>query len=187
MEIKSKIVLPIISVLLLASLVAASTMSWNGQELLVDGNLNITENIFTNAHYAQYDLHNLTDPELVRLTVEDQYENITGLSNTYSKGITPYNGGAKINRTSMYHLTGSISFNGGNSGEYQFNLFVNDVAEDACGSLRSTDTSAKGVMSINCLIQLNADDLVKMKVRDTTAPVQDANIYLLTFNMIEVT
>ncbi len=182
-----KLLIWIITFLLFSFLVYAASVNWNGELFRVDGNMNVTGDIYTNAHYAQYDYHNDTDPEVIILSVEDQYENITGLHNSYAKGIMPSDGGATINRTSMYNLQGSIAFNGGNSGEYQFSLFVNEVAEHACSAMRSTDSNAMGSMSISCLVALNEGDKVRMKVRDTTAPVQNANIYLLTFNMIEVT
>ncbi len=167
---------------------------FNGTTLKIDdnleiiGDLNITgivsETNISKA-YAQTDYHNETDPLEISLTVQNQYENITGLHLDYNNSIH-MNGQATIGKAGMYHLTGSISFSGGNSGLYRYNLFVNNEEEHACGSMRTTSSSQLGSLSINCIVPLIEGDTVNMRVKDTTTPVQNVKIYTLTFNMVEI-
>lgn len=155
------------------------------QELNVIGDLNVTGELDFQRHYAQTAYHNETDPLVIDLITEDVYYNVSGLHVDYSEGINT-SGMPTITASGMYQLVGSISFSGGNSGKYRYNLFVNDVEEHACGAMRTTTSTSLGSMSINCLVQLEVDDTVNMRVKDTTSPVQDVNIYTLTFNMIKI-
>lgn len=156
--------------------------------LKVEEDLNVSGVVYESnisKAYAQTAYHNETDPLVIDLVTEDVYENITGLHLDYNNSIY-MNGQATIGKTNMYHLTGSISFNGGNSGVYRYNLFVNDAEEHACGAMRTTTSSSIGSMSLNCLVYLEEGDVVNMRVKDTTSPVQDVNIYTLTLNMVEI-
>lgn len=153
--------------------------------LNVIGDGNFTGELIWDRAYSQTAYHNETTPLTITLTTEDLYYNITGLHLDYNNSIH-MDGQAVIERTSMYQLSGSLSFSGGNSGLYRYNLFVNNVEEHACGSMRTTSTSQLGSLSINCLVYLEEDDIVNMRVKDTTSPVQDVNIYTLTFNMVEL-
>jgi len=136
------------------------------------------------AHYAQTAYHNETSPLTIDLITINVYENVTGLHVDYLGGITAPP--PTITRAGMYQLIGSISFSGGNSGKYRYNLFVNDLEEHACGAMRTTTSNGLGSMSINCLTYLNVGDTLNMRVKDTTNPVQDVNIYTLTFNMVSI-
>lgn len=160
--------------------------------LTVEGNvsieedLNITGELSYYAHYAQTSFHNDVSPLIIGLSTEDVYENVTGLNVDYGHGIDTSSGIPTITKDSMYQLIGSISFSGGNSGRYRFNLFVNSVEEPACGAMRTTDTANLGSLSINCLVYLEDDDQVNMRVMDTTSPVQNVSIHTLTFNMVQI-
>lgn len=159
-----------------------------GGNLSIDGSSNTTGIVYQSnisKAYAQTDYHNETDPLVIDLITEDVYENITGLHLAHNNSIH-INGQATIDKTGMYHLTGSVSFSGGNQGLYRYNLFVNNQEEHACGSIRTTSTTQIGSISINCLVHLVEGDQVNMRIKDTTSPVQDVNIYTLTFNMVEI-
>ncbi|RKZ04138.1 hypothetical protein DRQ25_17315 [Candidatus Fermentibacteria bacterium] len=131
--------------------------------------------------YAQTAFHNSTDPLTIELNTINVYENVSGLHVDYAQGISLP---PKIVHSGMYQLTGSISFSGGNSGKYRYNLFVNGLEEHACGAMRTTTSTSLGSMSLNCLVYLETGDTVNMRVKDTTNPVQDVNIFTLTFNMV---
>ncbi len=158
-------------------------------KLNVIGGFNVTGIVHedrTSKGYAQTDFHNETDPLVIGLSIEDLYYNVTGLHLLYNNSISMIDGQATIHKSSMYQLVGSVSFSGGNSGVYRYNLFVNNEEEHACGAMRTTTSTALGSISINCLVYLEEGDLVNMRIKDTTSPVQDVDIYTLTFNMVEV-
>lgn len=151
----------------------------------ISGDVNITGSLDYNRAYAQTAYHNETNPVVIDLVTEDVYVNVTGLHLDYNNSIH-MDGQAVIEKTSMYQLMGSISFSGGNSGLYRFNLFVNDLEEHACGAMRTTSTNQLGSLSINCVVYLEENDKVNMRVKDTTSLVQDVSLYTVTMNMIEI-
>ena len=176
MKKQNKISKTLILIILLIPIVS-SCSSYSGEEILFLPSENM--------HYAQTSYHNETDALMIDLITIDVYENVTGLHIDYSEGIIT-NGIAEITKDGIYHLSGSVSFYGGNSGTYRYNLFVNDVEEHGCGAMRTTTTSSIGSLSMNCLVTLYSGDTVNMRIKDTTSPVQDVGIYTLTFNMVQI-
>jgi len=137
-------------------------------------------------HYGEAYYHNYTDAFYIEITNADEYYNITGFSLDDNYGIIDLGNQRKITKTGLYAIWGTMSFRGGNGGEYEVELFVNDIAQPDCAFFRTTNTNAIGDASLSCIKSLNASDLVNMRIKDISAAPQDIYIDAFNFKIIEV-
>lgn len=137
-------------------------------------------------HYAEGYYHSYDSPFLVDIVAADTYYNITNMTIDNSNGIITQDFSVKITKAATYRVIGTMSFSGGNGGEYELELFVNDEEQEDCAFLRTTNTTAIGDATLACIIDLNVNDLLVMKIKDISALPQDVSVYALNFNIVEV-
>lgn len=136
--------------------------------------------------FAEGFYHSYDTPIVVDLVTENVYVNITGfaLNDTYQ--IDTLGNAIRINHDSYYLINGMMSYSGGNSGEYEVELFVNDVGQEDCVFFTSTSNVDKDTGGFSCILRLFYGDTLVVKVKDISAPVQDFSIYQLNFNIVEI-
>ena len=137
-------------------------------------------------HHAAAYYHSYTTPLEFNMSAADTYYNIVGYDILQSYGVIVNETGAIVQKKAYYDISASMSFSGGNSGEYEVELFVNGVGQEECVFFRSTQSSAIGSASFRCHKNLDVGDVLMVKVKDITTPVQDIRVYQLNFNMIEM-
>lgn len=128
---------------------------------------------------------NFTNPSTITIDASDTSYNITDFSAGNYQGMTFSQNGIDVTKTGIYRLTGSISFTGGNNGEYSFIMTKNGIPIKECGA-GMTSTSVVANIGITCLADLTSGDHLNMIVRDHADPSQDVDIYRLNLNIVEV-
>lgn len=136
---------------------------------------------FAEGHYQSY-----ATPIEINVTSQGVYYNITGYESFLLRGFTTALTGVRCNKNGVYRLVGTMSFYGGNSGDYEVALFVNGAEKHECAFQRSTSSNAIGDATLTCIQTLNSGDLLNMRVKDMSAPAQDIYIHALNFNIVEV-
>lgn len=136
-------------------------------------------------HYADGHYQSYSTPITISIT-DGTYQNITGYDGFYTKGITMLGEGVQINKNSTYRLIGTMSFSGGNAGDYEVALFVDGNERHECSFQRTTTSAAIGDAGLTCILPLNASNNLIMKVKDVSPPYQNINIYALNFNIMEI-
>lgn len=137
-------------------------------------------------YYAEGYYHNYTNPQTITISVSDTYYNITNMNEGNYYGLVFHSDGLNITKTALYDLDVSASFTGGNSGLYEFELFVNNNGNPDCVFFRTTTTTNLGNAGTSCLLNLTQGDHLVMKVKDINPPAQNINLYNYNFKIVEV-
>lgn len=141
----------------------------------------------SNRQYAELYFHNDSNPLTVLIPNQGVYYNVTSLTKGINNLITNDDDKFVIYEDGVYSLSLSVSFGGGVTREYEFAMFVNDVEQKGCEFHRVMGTGGDvGSGSIECLLELNAGDVVNIKAEDETNPSQNIDVYVLNFNIIRI-
>lgn len=138
-------------------------------------------------HFAEGHYQNYATPLTLTITSTGVYYNVTGYEAITARGISTSGESVTINKDGWYRLIGTMSFSGGNQGDYETALFVNENERHECSFQRTTSSTAIGDATLACIVQLNNSNRLTMRVKDMTAPAQSVSIYALNFNIVEVT
>lgn len=160
------------------------TNTINTTNINVD-NVNVLGNISINAHYAEGFYNDINVPIIINFTGANTFATVVGYAVDHSDGIS-VNGAATINRSGTYKVAAHIAFSGGNNGDYELSLFVNNVKNNHCSLYRSTSSTAIGSASFSCMDEYSQGDNLTMQIRDTSSPVQSASFYFINFNIFEL-
>jgi len=158
--------------------------SSNNRDLIVHGDINATTGtLYYDNYYAEgwfggnglsYDIEIGTTGYLYNLT-------------NWTQG--DYNGfgwsgyGVDVQHSGMYHLSGSITFTGGNNGEYGFVLMEDGVPQQDCATGATASSTTRINVGFSCFHSLQVSEHLTIAVRDTGSPPQDITIYKVNFNI----
>lgn len=137
-------------------------------------------------YYAEGWFHNYSSPQTITIGVADTYYNITGINEGETNGLVFSQNGLNITKNATYEIHMAISFTGGNSGLYEFELFVDGIGEPKCTFFRTTSSTALGNTGSHCIMSLISGNHLNMMVKDISAPAQNIQLYQYNFNIIEV-
>ena len=147
----------------------------------IDGVWGCSVTHFAEGHYQDYSI-----PLTITISAANTYYNVTGYESFFLKGIYGDGDAVIINKTGIYRLIATMSFNGGNAGDYETALFVNGAERHKCSFQRTTSSNAIGDATLSCILSLNKSNQLVMKIKDISPPAQNINIYSLNFNIMEV-
>jgi len=148
--------------------------------------LNLRQDFIHNEHFAQGFYHSYDTPAEVYIDNEDVYYNFTNLTIDFYNGFNPVGIGVNTTKAGYYKIDGGLSFSGGNSGVYEFEVFNNEQGLEQCVFFRSTSTTAIGHAGMSCIVNLTVGDHLTLRIKDITAPAQDVNVYQANMNIIEI-
>jgi len=156
--------------------------------LLMGCSNKIIDNTFIHQDLAfgQRSYHNYTTPLNINIGFSNVYYKIGPMMTVNSKNMVLNSTGTYILSEGYYLITSSLSFSGGNSGLYEFEVFVNDEEKEECSFFRTTTSNALGAGGITCILYLTNNDMLDMRVKDVTPPAQDIKIYHATINILKV-
>lgn len=138
-------------------------------------------------YYIQaYFASNNTNPYTISIGTTNQYYNLTVWQPSSIYGLEFYLDGIKITKADTYRLSSSISFTGGNGGNYDFTLFINNVPKKVCGQGLTASGTNVGNMAFSCILDLNVDDYLTFRVKDAGNPAQDIQVYRANLNLVEL-
>ena len=136
--------------------------------------------------WAQGYFHDYYSPIQVHFTAADTYANISVYENITASQFIVDGNSVEAQKTGLYKFSLSMSFNGGNGGEYELELFVNDIKKEQCTFFMSTSTTEIRHASFVCILPITQGDHLILKAKDTTAPAQDIWYYQLNMNTVEI-
>jgi hypothetical protein len=136
--------------------------------------------------YAEGYYHDYDTPIEINISSADVYYNITGFALDNVRAFDTLGNSVRARHEGIYSVLGTMSFRGGNGGEYEVELFINDVGQEECVFFRTTSTNAIGDASLSCIIALEVNDVLIMKIKDLSAPAQDVEIDQLNFKIVEI-
>jgi len=136
--------------------------------------------------YAEGYYHSYTTPIAITIGTADVYYNITGFVLNNSNQFITDRYYIETTKSGLYFISASMSFNGGNGGEYEVELFKNGTSQPDCSFFRTTSTTAIGDAGFTCLKYIEAGSELIMKIKDLSPPAQSVSIQRLNFNIIEV-
>lgn len=138
-------------------------------------------------NHAEGFYHSYDTPITIDIIDINAYVNITGFVIDNLQGfIFNNNYSVEVTHTGLYDVFSELSFEGGNNGEYEIELFRNEDSQEDCAFFRGTSTITKDIGAFRCLKNLNDGDILTVRVKDVSDPPQDINIYQLNFIIIEV-
>ena len=150
-------------------------------------NLYIFKKSGSEKQYAELNYHNDTTPLIINIPFPNIYYNVTGLDLGISNLITQQNDNLIIYEDGVYTLSLSVSFGGGATREYEFAVFVNDIEIENCEFHRVMGTGGDiGSGSTECLLNLNAGDVINIRAEDENNPSQNVEIYAFNFNIVKI-
>lgn len=117
-----------------------------------------------------------------------EYYNISEFSVGYRRLVDYLNSTLVVNVSGYYKLNWALSFSGGGSQLYEVGVFVNDLEREACEAHRLLGAGGDvGSASGTCIIPLQVGDLVRLSMRESTAPlVNDAIVFTGNVNIVRV-
>jgi len=133
----------------------------------------VVENL--NGYYAELYYVNYTATNLV-FTESEVYYNLFFTENM-TNGFTANNmtfGGASsltVNKNGIYSLVYTLTGYGVNNHEYHTVIFVNDTEIEKCESFEKMSATGDYLsMNANCILSLNIEDVITMRIADYTSP-----------------
>lgn len=133
--------------------------------------------------FAEGYFHNHTNPLTVSIAAANTYYNITGFNMGHSLGVVWSNDGIDINTTGYYKFSGSVSFSGGNNGDYDYIMTNNGLPLLDCSMERTATSTATGNVGLTCIEYMKKGDHLNIQVRDLNAPSQDVSITVMNLNI----
>ena len=137
-------------------------------------------------HYAEGFYQSYDTPIYINTTVTDVYYNVTGFTLDKYYGFVIDNNAVMTTHKGLYKISAAMSFSGGNGAEYEAELFINGVGKEECVFFRSTSSTLIGDAGFSCIMQLEENDHLIMKVKDFSSPPKPISIYRLNFNIVEI-
>lgn len=185
----SSYLLVVVSILLFLGMIGA--LDTGDFELICNENNSFLKRIdgvwqCNKIHYGEAYYHDYITQLTINIDSAGVYYNISGFSLDDNYGIINHGNQREITKDALYSILGTMSFHGGNGGEYEVELFVNDVGQDDCAFFRTTSTSNLGDATLSCLKQLSIGDHLNIRVKDLSAPPQDIDITAFNFKIVEV-
>ncbi len=138
-------------------------------------------------HYAEGFYQSYDTPIYINTTVTDVYYNITGFTLDKYYGFIVGTNDLIIEHTGLYKVSVGMSFSGGNGAEYETELFINNVGKEECVFFRTTSSTLIGDAGFSCILNLEENDNLIIKVKDFSSPPKPIFIYRLNFNIVEIT
>lgn len=156
--------------------------------LNVTGNLTVDQTIYYNVDFAEAYYNNISNPLIQNLTGVNQWTIMEGFLINHYEGVilNDNNYSIQIVKPSYYKIAAHIAFSGGNSGDYELSVFVNETQNTHCTLYRSTSSSSIGSASFSCIDYYDAGENLTIRVRDTSSPAQNPSFYFINFNMVEL-
>lgn len=136
--------------------------------------------------YVEGYYHNESNPIQINLTSIDTLYNVTGFIMGDTYGFSFSGNGVDVHNTGLYQLSGTISFYGGNSGNYDFYLIVDGIEQEDCAIERDATSTSIGNIGMTCLKMLTKGEHLNIQVEDHSIPVQDIYITSMNLNIIEI-
>lgn len=120
------------------------------------------------------------------VTIEDVYENITGLTIGDYNFITAANSSFTIEKAGYYAVNGQFSFSDGANTEFHIALGTNGLRNKDCHTERKLGTGGDvGSCSFTCINYFNVSDVLTLMVENVDN-VNDIEIHSLNFNVRRV-
>ena len=159
----------------------------NNNTLNYNGNFNITGEIYYTQQYAEGYFHNHTNPLVINFPTSGTFVNLTNFTAGSYNGFVFEGNGVTVQEDGIYKLDGTVSFSGGNNGEYGFILLKNGIPQEECGVQRTTSSSAIGnVGGPSCIIELHVDDHLNIAAMDQGVPTQPITIEVMNMNIYKI-
>ena len=137
-------------------------------------------------HYAEAYFHSYESPVEMTLGSTGLYYNITNFTMNGYYGLVPSKNGINVMKQANYKISLLLTFQGGNNGDYEIELFINDVSEPKCATFQTTSAGAHNNAVINCIMNLSVNDHLDVRIKDMYNPAQDISYHQLNFNMVEI-
>lgn len=137
-------------------------------------------------HYAEGYYFNQTNPITISIDATNTTYNVTGFTQGDTKGLTFVQNGVTVTKAGLYRFAGSVSFTGGNGGEYGFGMAINGKPLQDCGMGMTANASIINNVALTCIKGLAIGDHLNMVIRDANTPAQDINIYRMNLNIVEI-
>jgi len=152
-------------------------------ELNVIGDLNVTGTIYNDNYYAEgWFGGNMTSYE-IEIATGFTFYNLTNWTQGDTNGFTFENEGITVNNDGLYMLSGSVTFIGGNGGDYGFILIEDGVPQQDCTMGATASSSVKRNVAFSCFHKLTEGEHLTIAIRDNKNPPQDVTIYKQNFNI----
>ena len=142
--------------------------------------------VCSDTNYAEGYYFNQTNPIVISIDDTNTTYNITGFIQSNINDFQFVDNGITVEEDGVYMFTYSVSFVGGNGGEYGFGLVVDGVQQKDCGMARTASSSIINNVGLTCIKTLSAGEHLNFVVRDATSPAQDISIYRMNANIVEV-
>lgn len=156
---------------------------------LTADNITITPNGNLNGNFSAYAegyFHSYTSPAVVGITVANKYYNISNYTLGEIYLFSPYGKGVYTNKSGLYAFTFMFAMQGGNGGDYELELFINETSQPDCATFISTSTTDHVNAVVSCLKILTVGDVLTVRVKDLSAPPQDIEYHQVNMRVVEV-
>lgn len=136
--------------------------------------------------YAEGYYANEATPLTITISETNIRYNVTGYALGAYDGFVFQKNGVYATRSGLYRFVGSVSYLGGNGGEYGMGMTRNYVPLQKCGMGSTASASIIQNVGFTCIVELTAGDLLHFVVKDANAPPQDIQIYKMNINIYQM-
>lgn len=154
--------------------------------LTVNGNLNVTGNIYGNFIYGE--MWNKSDAsfEMVDLVNPAEYVKIHNLEAGDLNGFTSTDGNLTADVEGRYQVIAKVGAKStAVAGEYGMKVYINEVGQNDCYDHEEPSTSPIGFIA-TCIVSLSVGDNLNIRFDDHANPVRDINLLNANINLIRV-
>lgn len=137
-------------------------------------------------HFGEIYYHSYSDAVTITMADADTYYTITNHSAGELNEITAVNNGLNITKNGSYSISVTLAMQGGNTGNYEIEVFKGADAQNKCATFQSTTTTAHENVVINCILELVAGDIITVRAKDIDTPAQDMLYHQFNLNIIEI-
>jgi len=123
---------------------------------------------------------------VVDLVTPDVYVPITDLNSNYLQNFVFSDSNLVPSFDGVYLASITTSMDSANNGAYGMKLFVDDVGQNNCYAHRDFKVGDTGSFGFNCFVDLNAGQIVNVRLDDHANPVGDATIYSFNITLSKI-
>lgn len=180
----------VLLVFFLALLVNVYSVEVGQESVCVDGEFLVSDNGSWSCEsfsYVEGYFYNETSPETIVIEDSGVFVDITGFNEGTTRGFHWGDDSVVVcDEPGVYLFSGSLSFIGGEGGEYEFFMEKNGVIQYDCSMLKTSASSDIENVGFTCLVPLSLNDSLNMVVEDVGVPAKNINIYGMNLNIVEV-
>jgi len=136
-------------------------------------------------HYAEGYFHSYADPANIEIPTSNVYVKIMNFTMDEIYGFVSTIEGIDTTKAGTYSLTFSLAMQGGNGGNYEIELFINNASQPDCATFITTSVVAHQAAVVSCLKTLAVGDMLDVRVKDISSPAKNIQYHQLNFKIIE--